>query len=149
MPEPTHSYALLNIMVGPEGFLRSLPRIPIKRSVKSIQVFTCHFYAGYDFCPDLLSDEIIIQFHVRFGEFEYTSKNPVLAKSPIWNLKLTAHLFLDENLEFASNINISFVNIHPSQKNKLFGDNKVGEINIQAFHIGNPEEYDKASPLEP
>jgi hypothetical protein len=58
MPEPTHSYALLNVMVRPEGIIRPLPRIPIKRTVKASQMFTGYFYAGYDLCSDLFGDEV-------------------------------------------------------------------------------------------
>lgn len=102
--------------------MATLPRIPIKRSVRSPHMFISHFYAGYDLCPTLYSEDILSTFTFRFGDFNYTLPQPIKSKNPIWNLKISIPISLDDNLEFASSILISFTN--------LIDNNPIGSITI-------------------
>lgn len=108
--EPTHSNALLNIMFRPESILDSLPRIPVKRNIRTNFVFYCYMYAGYDFCPDSFSNEVLLEYDIKIGEKKYEMRKPIPGKNPIWNELIRIPLSLNENLQFASNIIITFFN---------------------------------------
>lgn len=88
-------------------------------------------------------------FKLKFGEFDYSLECPIISKSPIWNVKMSVPISLDDNLEFANNLVITFTNNHPNQINKMFNDNKVGDIVIQALYMASDKEYDPTNLIEP
>lgn len=57
---------------------------------------------------------------------------PIPGKNPIWNKIFTMYVKIDQNLEFASNIIITFTNRHPS-KQKWWSNNSIGDICLSAL----------------
>jgi hypothetical protein len=85
-------------MLKQDSIIQALPRIPIKRSIKTPHMFTCYFYAAYELCPDLFQEDILCTFTLKFGDFDYTLEKPIVGKNPIWNSKIWSTISLDENL---------------------------------------------------
>jgi hypothetical protein len=62
-----HSFLLANLMLRPEPQIAGIPRIPVKRNIKSPYNLHAYIYAGYDFCPDCYSEEVEIYFEIKLA----------------------------------------------------------------------------------
>ena len=59
-----HSYLLMNLMLRPERQIASIPRIPVKRNIKSNYYFHAYIYGGYDLFPNFYSEEVEVKFEI-------------------------------------------------------------------------------------
>ena len=114
---------------------QQLPRIPIRRNIKSNFVFAAFIYAGYDLAPDKDANEFEGCIEVGVGHCHQKLSSVKKGRNPIWNEKIVKLVELDENLEFASNVIIGL-----SYKKKMFLDfqklfsTHLGEVCISALN---------------
>ncbi|CAD8189110.1 unnamed protein product [Paramecium pentaurelia] len=126
-----HSFFLVNIIFRNESTVFKIPKIIVKRDQQVYYHLYAQFYAGYDLCPDLYSEEVEATFVMKIGGQYLELDKPQSGKNPIWNKAFEKIVKIDQNLEFASNIIITFTN--KKKTSSWFSNNHIGDICIPAL----------------
>lgn len=61
-------YLLLNLLFRPTSVISAMPKQLVKRNAILPYICRCYMYAGYDFCPDKVSEELRLRYEIRVGD---------------------------------------------------------------------------------